>query len=297
MQRQLRTAVRHARIDAQRARAFDGKIVGGDCGDTGIGDPFQQAFVMTVEHRALHFDRIVEFAVGVADQLAQSRMQAKDVALLDRDRVFLHHFFEHFVGDVGPRIAEMVPEIDQYRAALHAGLRHCRHRQCPGAGFTVKTAPLFIDEVKAVVRHLLRHTVAVGIKMRALVREAIPMRRILRIQKYRLVGTDIGKTRIGLAHVEVEINLALADHRMKLRRLAERVEHAAAGLVERMRQAEHFANLDFLQCRKPARRRQQVQPSALIVIAELAPVRTFGTLLPPSRHACLRRIDARITRA
>ena len=88
--------------------------------------------------------------------------------------------------------------------------------------------------MKSVVRNLLRNPVAISIKMRALVREAIPVRGILRIKKNRLVGTHIGKTRIGFTHIKVEIHLALADHRMKLRWLAERVEHAAAGFIERM---------------------------------------------------------------
>jgi hypothetical protein len=78
--------------------------------------------------------------------------------------------------------------------------------------------------------------------------------------------------------------MAVAYDRMEYRRLAERIEHAAARLVERMRQAEHLARLHFLERGQAPPGGQQIQPPALIVFPELAPVRSLGTVFPALGH-------------
>src|SRR3546814_11535886 len=68
--------------------------------------------------------------------------------------------------------------------------------------------------------------------------EAVPVRRILVVDQHRVVAGDVGELRMELAEGQVEGDLALADHRLELRRLAARIELGAAGQVERQAEAE-----------------------------------------------------------
>ncbi|MDT4862980.1 hypothetical protein FQZ97_976650 [compost metagenome] len=62
--------------------------------------------------------------------------------------------------------------------------------------------------------------------------------------------------------------------------MAARVQHVAAGQVQRQRQAEHLARADFAHGLQHFFFGQQVQAAELVVRAEVAPGRSFGASGP-----------------
>ena len=211
-------------------------------------------------------------------------MHAENVALLHRDVIVSHDFGEHFVSNGRARIAVVVTQIDHHRAALHAGLRHFRHRHRACAELAVQAAILRIDNAPAVVRHRFFNTIAVGIEHRALVREAVPVRGVLHVEHDCFVGADVVKPRIDFRRRQIEIRFFASKHRMKHRRFAIRIQHRAARFIQRMRQREHLPGLHLLQRRKPALGSDVVHAPVLIVVAEFAPVGAFGAVFPSFVH-------------
>ena len=66
--------------------------------------------------------------------------------------------------------------------------------------------------------------------------------------------------------------------------MAARVEHVAAGIVERQAEAEGDALSHLGRRLQPLFRRQKIDPPELIVGPEIAPVRALGPLGPTFVH-------------
>ena len=165
VQRQPRPAVGQAGIGAERGGSLHREIVRRDCRDAGVGDPFLQPLVVTVEHRALRLDRIVQPAVGVADELAEAGMDAENVALFHGYRVVAQNALEQLPGNVDALVPEMVAQVDHDAAPLHAGLGHACDRQIDRTELPLRAAAVPVDDLEAVVEHFLGNAVAVGVKL------------------------------------------------------------------------------------------------------------------------------------
>ncbi len=284
MQRQGRPAMGQARVRAEGGRALHGQVVGCDRGDPAVGDPFEQPLVVAVEHRARAPDRGIELAVGLADQLPEAGVDAHDVALLHPDAVHLHDHFQAVEADFDALIAEVMAQVDQDPASLHARLRHALDAERDRAEVALPPAAGGVHDPVAVVENLLRGIVAVRVEQRSLVGEPVPVRRVLGVEHDRLVRAHVGEARIELVEGEIEIGLPVAHDRVEHGREAVRVEDVAARPVEGMAQAERAAGLHFLERPQPPLLREQVHPAARVVIPELAPVRPGRALLPSLRH-------------
>src|SRR6185369_6735717 len=95
------------------------------------------------------------------------------------------------------------------------------------------------------------------------------------------VGLIVGERK---AEVLLARALAVADRRREARRAAARIERGAAGIVERQRKREADPLLYLRDALQHLFARHVVHPPALVVGAELAPVRTRRFLFPPLRH-------------
>ncbi len=112
----------------------------------------------------------------------------------------------------------------------------------------------------------------------------VPLRRVLQREQHHVVAHHVGEVRVVLAEREAEVllagALAVAHGGRDARRVAARVEHVAAGIVERQRQAEADALLHLGHALQHLLARHVVHAPALVVGAELAPVGARGSVLP-----------------
>ena len=100
----------------------------------------------------------------LADELPESGVNAQHVAFLHLDVIGLHDARQHLVVDRDALVTEMVTQVDQHPASLHAGLGRARDRQVDRAELALSAAAGGIDDRKAVVVDLLGDAVAVGIE-------------------------------------------------------------------------------------------------------------------------------------
>ena len=133
----------------------------------------------------------------------------------------------------------------------------------------------------AVVVHGLGHAVAVGVEQLADMRQAVPLGRVLQVQDHRVVVDDVGQARVVEAELIVHVRPAVAQRGSQHRRVAPRVEHVAAGIVERQAQAERKAFADFRDALLDLVRRKQVEAPELVVRPEIPPGGAFRPPLPP----------------
>ena len=137
-----------------------------------------------------------------------------------------------------------------------------REARVPGAvAARVGARPDEVDAgAVAVVVDGLGDAVAVGVELRAHVRERVPLRGVLQPERDLVVGPDVDEGVVALAHLahrDVVEDLGGAVHvlgRREARRVAPLVERGAAGEVERQAQAERDAVLDLAHAlRAPSR--------------------------------------------
>ena len=183
--------------------------------------------------------------------LGKAGVQADDVAALDFYFVLFNYFLQVVKADGMPLPAEVRVQVDHHAAALHAVLgevldaERLRARALearPGFGVRIffcrndiVTGPI------AVVKNRFRLAVAVGVEDAADVREGIPLRRVLQREQHEVVADHVGLHRVLLPHRVGEVLPAVALRGGDARRMAPRIEHVAAGIVERQRQHERDA--------------------------------------------------------
>ena len=144
-------------------------------------------------------------------------------------------------------------EVDHHGPALQALHRHVLHPQRLGRGGAARlhqgagqgAGVLGVGRARhvgvaavAVVERGLRRAVAVGIEQRAGVGEAVPLRGILQVQDGEVVVHDIGHARHLPLHPEQPVGRIAAQRGADHRRVPARVQHVAARIVERQREAE-----------------------------------------------------------
>ena len=151
-------------------------------------------------------------------------------------------------------------QVDHHAATLHAAFAPCsrcraraptrssaaavprrRRRRRAELGPTTSCAGAI-----AVVVDRLRHAVAVGVEHLADMGQAVPLRRVLQVQDRHVVADDVGAIGVRRPNSRiVHVRPAVAQRRPQHRRMAARVEHVAAGIVERQAQAEGQAFVDL----------------------------------------------------
>ena len=226
-------------------------------------------------------------------------MQQQHVARLNHDVVGRHDLFEHLTVDAAPLVAEVVGEVDQHAAALHAVERHVfetevvRERPVPAAvaaGVVARADEVGAGAVAVVIDTLL-NAVAVGVELGADVRERVPLRRVLQRQRDHVVGPHVDVLGVAevrhLAHVHVVEDARLAVHvlgRRQLRWVPPLVQRGAAGEVEREAQAEADAGLDLGHTLQHLLAIDEIDAAQFVVVAPVAPGRSVGALRPALRH-------------
>ena len=300
---------RHGRMRAWRKKArrddLYGVVVGDQHRQAGIADPLQEFAVAPVEPGAgvVQEVRIRGFR-ELQDHIREAGIDAHHVALLDGDLVGLQHPHQVVVAD-GLSLAPIVRvQVDHDAAALRPVLGEVldAERQRLGA-FVLR--PAFravlllrgLDVLlgaKAVVEHHFRRAVAIGVEEAPHMREAVPLGGVLQGHQHYVVADDVGHIRVVLGHRVAEVlharALARIAHRRELpRRQPARVQHVAAGIVERQRQAERETFLHLGDALQHLLAGNVIHPPALVVRAEFAPVGTGRALLPALGHTVLPR--------
>ena len=133
------------------------------------------------------------FAVPLEDLGREAGVQQQHVARLDDDVVGRHDLLERLAVDAAPLVAEVVREVDEHAAALHAVERHVLQaevvREAAVVAAVARGVGLRSDEVDAgavaVVVDGLLDAVAVGVELGADVRERVPLRRVLQRERHR----------------------------------------------------------------------------------------------------------------
>ena len=157
-------------------------------------------------------------------------------------------------------MAQVVGEVDEDAAPLHAVERHVLHaevvREAAVVAAVARGVGLRSHEVDAgavpVVIDGLLDPVAVGVELGADVGERVPLRRVLQREGHHVVGPHVDVLGVApvlhLAHVDVVEGGGVALHVLGRRedgRVAPLVQGSAAGIVERQAQAEADAGLDL----------------------------------------------------
>ncbi len=148
--------------------------------------------------------------------------------------------------------AERPGQVHQHAAALHAFFgvaadaeftreRAARWAAGVGRGIGIGPAEHVHARGVAVVVHAARLAVALDVEHRAHVAQAVPLRGVLHGQRDLVVGQHVHGLGLHLRHLEVQVGRPLAEGGLERGRVAARIQHVAAGQVQRQRQAEHLA--------------------------------------------------------
>ncbi|MBI5719959.1 MAG: hypothetical protein HZC37_19980 [Burkholderiales bacterium] len=200
--------------------------------------------------------------------------------------------------------AEVVGQVDQHAAALHAMLGQALDAERAGhrlrearmrfAGLLVfMRRPDLVAGTVAVAEDRFSDAVAVGIEAAADMREAVPLRRVLQAHQHEVVVDDVGELRV-LARIRPAEALlagaaAIARDGVAARCDAARVHRLAARHVQRQAQAEGAADLHLGDALQHFLGRDQVHAAALVVGAEFAPVAPCRGVRPAPGHRVLSR--------
>jgi hypothetical protein len=114
-------------------------------------------------------------------------------------------------------------------------------------------------------------TIAVGVKHRADVGQAVPLGAVLQMHDHQIVANHIGATGVITPHLVVEIGFAIAQGGTQDRGQASRVQHIAARHIQGQAQVEGQARFDLGHALQHFFRGQQVHAAVLVVRAEVAP--------------------------
>ena len=173
----------------------------------------------------------------------ETGVQQEHVARLDDDVVRRHDLLERLAVDAAPVVAEVVGEVDEDAAALHAVEGHVLQaevvREAAVLAAVARGVGLRSDEVDAgavaVVVDGLLDPVAVGVELGTDVRERVPLRRVLQREGHDVVGPHVDVAWVAplvhLAHVDVVegVGVALACPRSaRGRRVPPLVQRGAA---------------------------------------------------------------------
>ena len=199
----------------------------------------------------------------------------------------------------------MLLEIDQHRAALNCLRRHVLDAELVGVGEVAAPVAagvgLRADHVgarlEAVVVERLGHAVAVGVEHAADMGQRVPLRRVLQRQDHAIVAGHVHEQRVDAVGQEVEAPAILVAGRREHRGQAARVQHIAAREVEREAQAERYSFLHLGNALDHLLRRDQVEAAELIVVAPVAPGRSFRAMFPALHDAFLPLAGGDTTRA
>ncbi len=235
-------------------------------------------------------DRLVRLAVELEQHLVEAGAQADEVALLHRHLVLRQHVHQVRVADHLALAAVMRVQVDHHGAALHAGARHVLDAEPGGTDMAAGRdllAAAIVDRpdhvlagAEAVVEHHFGLAVAIDIELLAHMCEAVPLRRILQRQQHDVVAYHVDELRVVARKRIGHVRLAGALGRREHRRLATRIEDAAARIVERHREAERQALAHLGDALLHLLGRDQVEPAELIVGTEVAPGGACGFDLP-----------------
>ena len=155
----------------------------------------------------------VGVAVPLEDLGGEAGVEQEHVAGLDDDVVGRHDLLERRRGRP-PRavVAEVVREVDEHAAALHAVERHvlqaevvreaARARRRRRAASALRSDEVDAGAVAVVVDGLL-DAVAVGVELGTDVRERVPLRRVLQRERHHVVGPHVDELRV--AHSRISL--------------------------------------------------------------------------------------------
>ncbi len=254
-----------------------------------LGDPVEQALVAAVERGAGAVQHLlVGILFHIQEALREAGAQAHHVALFDRDLVLLQDRHQVVEADQLALVAIMRLEVDHHRAALDRLRRHVLDAEAARADMTLirlaggvveRAHDMLVGAIAVVVDHL-GLAVAVGVEELADMGEAVPLRRVLQRHHDDVVADDIGVAVVVPAQRVVHDRAAVALGRAQRRRVAARVEHVAAGIVERQRQAEAQPLLHLGDALEHLPGRQQVEAPQLVVGPPIAPGRAGRAALP-----------------
>ena len=274
---------------------LDGIIVGDQRGQAALVHPAQQALVAAVEDGAGRAQRLESGSPPMCSSaVGEAGVQADHVAASPRSpaapRRLAPDRHSRRGGVAGPKAAcrSIITA-----AALDAGRGHVLDAQAAGSDRSGQRGRIAGRGV-AQRRRPRRH----GSRCSRPARRCRPRRRRTRRRRgtARPIASSTGSRaarhrrrrrrssagRPAQRVVVVPLAAALCGH--QLRRVAPRVELVAAGTVERQAEAEDDALAGLGQAPPHLLRRQQVQPPALIIGPELAPVRSVRSLPPAHRQ-------------
>ena len=240
---------------------FDRVVVGDERGDLRVRDPFEHCRVVRVEVRAHRVDlHGIRVAVPLEDLRRETGVEEHHVARFHNHVVGRHDLLERRAVDTAKLVPEVMRKVDEHAATLHAMeghvlqaemLREARVVTAVACGIFLRPDEVVAGAVAVVVDGFL-DTVAVGVELRARVRERVPLRRVLQRERHDVVGPHVDVPRAAvlrdLALVDVVEDLGIAVEvfgRREARRIAALVQRGAAGEIERQAEAEADAGLDL----------------------------------------------------
>ena len=228
--------------------------------------------------------------VHAEDDPVVAGAEADEVALLDLDLVRLHDPHQLVVADKTLAAAAMMLEIDHDAAALHAVRRHVVDRQLErpdmlaaldGAAVAIVHGP---DDVLAgavaVVEDDLGPAVAVGVEQLPDMGEAVPLRRVLQRHLDDVVADHVDQFRVLAGERVGDVGHPVALVGNQARRMAARVDHRAARIIERQAEAENPSFLHLGDAFEHLFRGQQIEPADLILGTPISPSRAWRAALP-----------------
>ena len=211
--------------------------------------------------------------VHVEDHPVVAGAEAQEVALLDLDLVRLHDPHQLVVADEfppRPKCASrsiITPRPCIGCAAMlsiaSAARRHARRLDRLAVAVIHRPDDVLAGAI-AVVEDDLGLAVAIGVEQLADMGKAVPLRRILQRHLDDVVADHIDELRVLAVERIGHIGHAVALVREKPRRMAARVDHGAAGIVERQAQAKSRPSLTSATPLDLVRG-QEVEPAELIV--------------------------------
>ena len=110
--------------------------------------------------------------------------------------------------------------------------------------------------------------------------QAVPLGAVLQMHDDQVVAHHIGAQGVIAPHLVVHIRFAIAHRGAQDGRAAPRVEHRAAGEVQRQTQVKAQAMFDLGNTLQDLGGGEQIHAAKLVVWAEVPPSRAFGAVFP-----------------
>ena len=132
----------------------------------------------------------------------------------------------------------------------------------------------------AVVEHVLRLAVAIGIEHLPDMGQAVPLGRVLQGQDDLVVAYDVGGRRVVTAQRIVHVRSVTAHGGLQHRRVAARRQNSPAGIIQWQRQAEGLAGFYLGDALQDLFGRQQIKPATFIIRSPIAPGGTWRAAGP-----------------